>query len=202
MKKISRKKELMDRLIREEVVETVLTLIREDRPVTMEDVALKCGVAKGTLYNYFKDKNDLLAHVHECVISPIKQSAEKLFAAPISPREKIHAFVENVFEFHKEYPLYFKFIQAQRSAAEAETERMELAVLPLLGVCREGIQRGDFLAVDPYAMAGMIFGCAVGSMESMPYRDTPVEDMERLKKDIICLLDRIILKPPWADHGT
>lgn len=194
MTKISKKKTLMDRLIKEEVIKTVLNLIQEDSPVTMDEVALQCGVSKGTLYNYFKNKKDLLTYVHQSVILPLKKSSYRLFDAPISPREKIHAFVDNVFNFQKEYPLYFKFIQAQRSAAEAVSERMTLTILPLVNVCTEGIQKGVFLAVDPYAMAGMIFGSVVGSMESIPYRETPVKDMECLKQDIICLLDRIILK--------
>ena len=61
MKKVSKRKELMERMIKQDVVNTVLDLIQEDRQVTMDEVALRCGVAKGTLYNYFKNKKDLIS---------------------------------------------------------------------------------------------------------------------------------------------
>jgi len=194
MKKISKKKELMDRLIKGEVVKTVLDLIREDTSITMDEVALRCGVAKGTLYNYFKNKKDLLSYVHEEVILPLKKNSFKLFESAVSPEEKLHAFVDRVFGFQQEYPLYFRFIQGQRSAAEAIGERMALTILPLVRVCQEGIDKGVFLDADPYVMAAMIFGTVIGPMESLEYRETPVEDLEQLKQDVICLLDRVILK--------
>ena len=43
MKPISRKKELLDQLLREEIVDVVLQLIKLDQPVTMDEVARKCG---------------------------------------------------------------------------------------------------------------------------------------------------------------
>jgi AcrR family transcriptional regulator len=194
MKKTTKRKELMDRLIKEEVVKAVIDLIQKDHQVNMDEVALQCGVAKGTLYNYFKNKKALLAFVHESMILPIQKSSDRLFDASISPREKLHAFVNNVFNFEKEYPLYFKFIQNERSAAAATNERMSLAILPLVKVCREGIRTGDFVDVNPYAMANMVFGTVIGTMESLPHMEEPVRDMEILKQDIINLIDRIILK--------
>ncbi len=194
MKTPTKRKELMDRLIKEEVVKTVLSMIHEDQPLTMDDVAAQCGVSKGTLYNYFKNKKALLSFVHEAVIFPIKNGADQLFGQSIRPMEKLYTFVENVFNFHKEYPLYFKFIQSQRSAAEATDEKMSLTILPLVKVCKKGMVSGDFVNMDPYVMAAMIFGAVIGPMESLGYREEPITDIEAFKKDIICLLDRSILK--------
>ena len=130
----------MNRLLKEQVVKTVLAMIHEGTPVTMDKVAFRCGVSKGTVYNYFKNKKDLLNTVHEAVIIPIKKGSNKIFEKNIPPMEKIYGFVGNVFDFQKEYPLYFKFIQSQRSAADAVTERMEVIIIPLVNVCREGMR--------------------------------------------------------------
>lgn|GEM_PF-1295673 len=194
MKKPSKKKELMDRLIKEEVVNTVLELIQEDDAITMDAVALRCGVAKGTLYNYFNNKKDLLTYVHNQVILPIKTNCSTLFDAAISPEEKINTFVDRVFAFQQSYPLYFRFIQSQRSAAEALEERMTLTILPLVKVCEAGIAEKKFINVDPYVMAAMVFGTVIGTMESLAHRSEPVQNIENLKKDVHCLLDRLILK--------
>lgn len=190
----TRRKEMMNRLLKEQVVKTVLAMIQEGTSITMDKVAARCGVSKGTLYNYFKNKTDLLNSVHETVIIPIKQESFKIFEKNIPPMEKIHAFVDNVFNFQKEFPLYFNFIQSQRSAADAVTERMEAVIIPLVNVCREGVRQGQFMDTDPYVMAAMIFGTVVGPLESLTYREEPLQDLEKLKQEIVRFLDKSILK--------
>jgi len=184
----------MNRLLKDQVVKTVLAMIQEGTPITMDKVAARCGVSKGTLYNYFKNKTDLLNTVHETVIIPIKKESGKIFKKDIPPMEKIYAFADNVFNFQKEYPLYFKYIQTQRSAAAAVTERMEAIIMPLVNVCREGTRLGRFKDVDPYVMAAMIFGTLVGPLESLTYREEPLRDLEKLKQEIVRFLDKCILK--------
>lgn len=171
-----------------------MTMIQKGTPITMDKVAARCGVSKGTLYNYFKNKIDLLNSVHEDVIIPIKKESRKIFATTIPPMEKIYSFADNVFNFHKEYPLYFKFIQSQRSAADAVTERMDTIIIPLVNVCREGMRQGQFMDADPYVMAAMIFGTIVGPLESLTYRDKPLKNLEELKQEIVRVLDNSILK--------
>ncbi|NDY71398.1 TetR/AcrR family transcriptional regulator [Desulfobacter hydrogenophilus] len=190
----TKRKEMMNRLLKGQVVKTVLAMIQEGTSITMDQVAARCGVSKGTLYNYFKNKKDLLNYVHEAVITPIKKGSSKIFKKNIPPMEKIYAFVGNVFDFQREYPLYFKFIQSQRSAADAVTERMDVVIIPLVNVCREGMRQGQFMDADPYVMAAMIFGSVVGPFESLTYRDEPLQDLEKLKQEIVRFLDKCILK--------
>ncbi|WP_321495184.1 TetR/AcrR family transcriptional regulator [uncultured Desulfobacter sp.] len=188
------RKEIMNRLLKGQVVKTVLAMIQEGSPITMDKVAARCGVCKGTLYNYFKNKTDLLNDVHEAVIIPIKEGIRTIFEKNIPPMEKICCFVDNVFNFQKEYPLYFKFIETQRSAADEVTERMDIVILPLVDICREGMRSGQFTDVDPYVMAAMIYGTVVGPLESLAYRKEPLEDLEPLKQEIVRFLDKSILK--------
>lgn len=190
----TKRKEMMNRLLKGQVVKPVLAMIQEGTSITMDKVAVRCGVSKGTLYNYFKNKKDLLNYVHEAVIIPIKKGSSKIFKRNIPPMEKIYGFVGNVFDFEKQYPLYFKFIQSQRSAADAVTERMDVIIIPLVNVCREGMRQGQFIDADPYVMAAMIFGTVVGPLESLTYREEPLQDLEKLKQEIVRFLDKCILK--------
>ena len=190
----TKRKVMMNRLLKGQVVKIVLTMIQEGTPITMDKVAARCGVSKGTLYNYFKNKTDLLNYVHEAVIIPIKKGLCKIFEKNTPPMEKIYAFVGNVFNFEKQYPLYFKFIQSQRSAADALTERMDAVIIPLVNVCREGMRQGLFMDADPYVMAAMIFGTVVGPLESLIYREEPLQDLEKLKQEVVRFLDKCILK--------
>lgn len=190
----TKRKEMMDRLLKDQVIKTVLAMIHEETPITMDNVAAGCGVSKGTLYNYFKNKTDMLNKVHETVIIPIKKESGKILKKNIPPMEKIYAFADIIFNFQKEHPLYFRYIQSHRSAAAVVTDRMEAVIIPLVNVCREGMRLGRFKDVDPYVMAAMIFGTLVGPLESLTYREEPLRDLEKLKREIVCFLDKCILK--------
>ncbi len=191
---IKKKRELMDKLIREEIVTTVLGLISGNRPVTMDDIALECGVSKGTLYNYFKDKKALIDYVHQTIIMPIKDNNQAIFESEKTPRDKLYHFVDEAFRFQETYPLYFKFVQSQRTEYESSRERFEIVIQPLAKLCKEGGQKGVFVDLDPYVMASMIFGTVIGPMQTLDDREEGIHDMEKLKQDVICLLDRMMLK--------
>ncbi|GAB6145588.1 TetR/AcrR family transcriptional regulator [Desulfocicer niacini] len=110
MVKITRKKELLDNMIKEEISATVLDLISRNQAVTMDVIAAQCGVAKGTLYNYFKNKKMLINHVHKTIINPKLENNRVIFESENSPEMKLSDFVDSVFNFHDAYPLYFQFI--------------------------------------------------------------------------------------------
>lgn len=189
-----RKKELLDNMIRQEIVTTVLDMISRDKVVTMDGIAAECGVAKGTLYNYFKNKKALINFVHQTIIAPKHEANRTIFESDRSPREKLHDFVAAVFDFQKAYPLYFRFIQTQRTAHEADRERFDVVIRPLVKLCKEGVGKGQFVQSDPYVMAAMIFGTVIGPLQTLKDREEGVPDLDRIKTDIIRLLERMTLK--------
>ncbi|WP_033399148.1 TetR/AcrR family transcriptional regulator [Desulfospira joergensenii] len=189
-----KKKELVDNLIKAEIVKTVLTLIKEDRPVTMDEIARECGVAKGTLYNHFKDKDALLNYVHEQVLMPIRQNNTAIFESDKDPLTKLHEFVDSVFSIQEVVVLYFRFVHRRKTVEEEIKDRFDFSIRPLAKLCTEGIQSGLFLDVDPYILAEMIYGTVIGPLKTLQVRDAENMDKEKIKQDIIRILDRIILR--------
>ena len=192
MAKVSKKK-MFDNMVRQQIVTTVLDLIARDQQVTMDEIAVNCGVAKGTLYNYFKNKQDLINYVHQTIIDPKSQRNSTIFESEKSPRAKLYDFVDASFGFQVAYPLYFKFVQSQRTAHEADRERFDIIIKPLVKLCKEGSQNGDFVDIDPFVMASMIFGTVIGPMQTLGDRQEKTPDLEKIKQDIIHLLDRMII---------
>jgi len=201
---VSRKKQWVDNLVKADIVKTVLTLISEEHPVTMDEIARRSSVAKGTLYNYFKNKKALMQYVHQTVLTPIRDAYTAIFETPGDPIARLHAFIDSVFCIHEDVSLYFQFVQKERTVANQFDERFDIVMRPLIRFCRQGIQSGSFIDVDPTVMAEMIYGTVIGSMISIQSRgdethdmkktDKKKTDMKKIKEDIICLVDRIILK--------
>jgi AcrR family transcriptional regulator len=194
MTAVSKKKELVDNLVKAEIVKTVLALIKEEHPITMDEIAQRCRVAKGTLYNYFKNKKALMQFVHQTVLAPIKDSNTAIFETPGDPPVQLHKFIESAFCFDKDVSLYFQFVQQERTVANQIDERFELLMRPLIRFCSQGIQDGSFIDVDPIVLAEMIYGTVIGSLISIQSRGDETSDIKKIKQDIICLVDRIILK--------
>ena len=59
------KKRFMERLVRDRIYEEALKLMAEERTdlFTMAELAKKTGIAKGTLYNYFTNKFEVVYYV-------------------------------------------------------------------------------------------------------------------------------------------
>lgn len=191
---VRKKKKLVDHLIRDEIVKTVLALIKEKKPVTMDEIARQCGVAKGTLYNYFKDKQTLFNYVHQTVLAPIRERNNTIFNRSQDPRVILHEFIDAVFDIEEDLSLYFQFIQQTRTVASQNDERFDLVMHLLIRFCRRGIKDGFFIDVDPLVLAEMIYGTVIGPLISLPLVGDDSTDRNKLKHNILRLVDRIVLK--------
>ena len=114
----------------------------------MAQLAERAGVAKGSLYNYFKNKEDLYIHVCE---DGIRRSREAIYGG-MDPDWDIHRQVEHIFRSGMRFVLAFPeylILYANISSAGMErfSERLSLAVEKytadyLKQLLRRGLQRG------------------------------------------------------------
>jgi AcrR family transcriptional regulator len=63
------------------------------KKTTMQEIARDAGVAVGTLYLYFKDKDDLLIACTEDYIARHRRQAEAILAADLSAGDKLRRYV-------------------------------------------------------------------------------------------------------------
>ncbi|XOB95371.1 TetR/AcrR family transcriptional regulator [Deferribacteres bacterium DY0609] len=181
-------------MIKSNMVAIVISLINEGKPITMEDVANRCGVSKGTIYNYFSDRRSLLDHVHAEIIRPLREIGEEIFKGDMMPLDKIHAFVNVVMEMPDYVKVYFRFIGNERTVAQEEREKYEMITKPLSEICAEGIKRGEFINVHPSILAEMINGIVVGTLGLVAVADSQLPDNETMNKDFIKLINQMVIK--------
>ena len=61
--------------------------------ITMGRVATTAGLARGSLYNYFQDKDDLLQFVYARIVEPLFQAIEKGVNADLPAPQKLEQIV-------------------------------------------------------------------------------------------------------------
>lgn len=93
----AQRKRLADSIMRNAIYDGVMEVLGEHglAGATMDRIAATVGIAKGSLYNHFRGKDDLLEFVHERTIRPLLESTEQIAATDRTAADKIEAMIRN-----------------------------------------------------------------------------------------------------------
>jgi AcrR family transcriptional regulator len=113
------------------------------------------GLGKGALYHYIGSKEELLTAIHDRVMDEVESGAERVAEAGGTPSEQlarlgdelldvIHRYPEHVWVFLHEFPA----LTGER--AERFRKRRRAYERQVEAVLREGVETGEFRALDPW----------------------------------------------------
>ncbi|WP_020208169.1 TetR/AcrR family transcriptional regulator [Gilvimarinus chinensis] len=71
---------------------------------SMKQLAEKAGVAAGTIYLYFEDKDDLIRKLHEDILSEVARRLFVNYDASLPLFEQYRRMMENLWSFHRDCP--------------------------------------------------------------------------------------------------
>jgi AcrR family transcriptional regulator len=89
---------------------------------TCDDIAEKAGVSKGTLYNYFKSKQDLFTQLFLSSVAADEAAIDEMVARSASAREKLEAVIGYWFQQFSRYHQMGRLVLEFWSTAAAEEE--------------------------------------------------------------------------------
>src|SRR3954462_6360731 len=89
----------------QQILDTAARLFDKRRyhEVRMEDVAAQAGVAKGTLYRYFQDKEDLFIALLVSATDSFCREMDAAFEGVRCPEEKVRIFLRRSVAFFEQY---------------------------------------------------------------------------------------------------
>jgi AcrR family transcriptional regulator len=134
---------------------------------TMDEIALKAGIAKGTIYLYFKDKADLYGSLLEEKIELLSQALSAIAASDDPPRVRLVSMIRRNLEFISgEYSGSEFFIHTQVGHNPEVMKLLRTRITPRLGrllkviagVVQQGIKAREFRKADPFEVAVRVFG--------------------------------------------
>lgn len=130
----------------------------------VSDVAKEAGVADGTIYLYFKNKEDLLLSIFEEKMAMLNELMKEEVSSFDCPLERIRAFSTQHFKQLRTYPLIAQVFQVElrqshKFLREYRPEKL-WEYLNIFGAAieqaqREGLIRPD---VDPFIAKWSFFG--------------------------------------------
>jgi AcrR family transcriptional regulator len=80
---------------------------------TVDDIASEAGLAKGTIYLYFRSKQEIYLEALRRSVGLLRAETEKNMAAAAGSRAKLHAFVHTRLTFFERHRDFFKIFHAE-----------------------------------------------------------------------------------------
>ncbi|MCZ6864064.1 MAG: TetR/AcrR family transcriptional regulator [Candidatus Dadabacteria bacterium] len=172
---------------KEEIIKAASNLFSQKsyHDVTMDQIAGEVGVAKGTIYLYFKSKENLYLGILEHTFETIESILEKEIAKEDPAPQKLKKILRLIFQF------YFQNMDVLRILTRDETrlirEHFEFTehwrhrrIKLYRKVLEKGIKEGSFRSANTELMALIIFGLVGSVMFFYPTDKTAGEIAEEV----------------------
>ncbi len=183
----------MEAFMRQGVLDAVIGLLMRDgvQGITMDRVAMEAGVAKGTLYVYFKNKEEILDAAVEASFEPLIVELTGIMDADKAPDKRLEDFSRLNLQFFDEQQDLIRILFYDRERIHSEKNRFNddryLTLLSKVAeVLNEGVDTGLFAPMDSMKIAAMFIEANMG-MVMQRIRDGISGDVEQDARQIISI---------------
>ncbi len=139
---------------------------------TMEEIATQAELSPGTLYLYFKNKEELHTSLSIEVLKRLVDKAQKVTELDISVQEKIEKFMDvfiDLYDYDSNILINLFHLQSGETLKNLSDEVLEqikkyssLSHKTISAVIRQGIDEGTFIDEHPVALADILWASYAG----------------------------------------
>jgi AcrR family transcriptional regulator len=178
---------------RQSIQDAVIRLICREglKSVTMERVAQETGIAKGTVYLHYRDKQELLDAVKESALAPVMRKFDDALRDADTPDAKLRAVAVQYFSYFEEHRDLFRVLIYERvvvrvQGSRFQSERYRHMVQQTARVIGDGVRAGMFRDVDAHNVAAMFIDSMYALMNQrlLSQKPAPVEEDADLIADL------------------
>lgn len=159
----------------------------------VEEIAVRAGVGKGTIYEYFPSKKDLYEEMVETALGAYAEELAAAVAARDDPRSKLLAAARCTLMVADRNRALARLILEQPGGLGENLRRhiwkvRESYIQILRGVVEEGIAGGDFRPVDPHLAAMALVGAYKSVFLQRMFGDKPFSTPDEAARQVLDLL--------------
>ncbi len=164
----------------------------------MDDIAVETGLSKGTLYFYFKSKEDLIIAILDRIFQGVFKQLDAHKNDELSATGAIHQFTEEAIRDYKRMlrllPVAYEFLALafrNKIVQKALKQYLRRYIDVLVPMIQRGIDSGEFRHVDPQEVAIALGAIYEGTVLLWVY-DSSLIDMEsHIRSGVDLLLEGI-----------
>lgn len=161
-------KSLIADLTRQHIIEAVIRLITTEgvSGITMDKAASEAGVAKGTLYRYFRTKSDLLRATMDHCMAPVTEELFGILSRETTPDRRLELMIHHHLSYFDRHRDFFRVLLYDRGIAQTKTTRYgsncyRAFVERTAAVVEEGMKSGVFRPLDPLKVASVLIEASI-----------------------------------------
>ncbi|MEM8567730.1 MAG: TetR/AcrR family transcriptional regulator [Bacteroidota bacterium] len=173
--------------------------------MTMTDVAQEAELAKGTLYLYFKNKDQLLAALSLRGLNILLDLFHEAASTQTNSKEKIVSMIRANYDYFKRYPAYYElnasFESKFSAVAVKELQPISDKIYQIFNtIILDGIKEGSIReTVNPINLSHILWSMTVGviqfiRMRQMVFDEAPGNSPDDMFDQFMMLLDNGIGK--------
>lgn len=139
---------------------------------TMEEIATEAELSPGTLYLYFKNKEELHTSLSIDILKYLSTQIHKVVGLDIDVEKKLERFRDvfiDVYDYDASILINLFHLQSGETLHNLSEEMMQQLMETsahahgaIIQVIREGIEKGIFIDEHPVAMADVLWGAYAG----------------------------------------
>ncbi|NCT39375.1 TetR/AcrR family transcriptional regulator [Bacillus sp. EB93] len=153
------------------------------KATTMDQVAKIANVGKGTIYTFYKNKEELFKEIVQRMIEEMKYEAEQSLDDQLSFIENLHRAVYRILEFRQEHQLSLKLLQEEREigtpAVQEMVNEMEEAIVSYIKEkLKIAIDKGYIQPCDPEITAFLMLKMYLALIFDWERNHAPLEKEE------------------------
>ena len=132
------------------------------KATTIEQVAKIANVGKGTIYTFFKNKEELFQEVVFHLIGEMKRETDQLIDVNASFMQNAHTALMKMLQFRERHLLFAKLIDEERALGTPEVQQMllkiESEIISYVSMrIRNGIAKDEVIDCNPEHVAFLLF---------------------------------------------
>jgi AcrR family transcriptional regulator len=164
----------------------------------MDDIAEETGLSKGTLYNYFKSKDDLIIAILDRIFQREFRAFDEMDSSTMSSTEIINIFVDTVAKDIKLMlrlmPIAYEFLalafrnKTVQKALKIYVNRYMDILVPII---ENGIASGEFKKVDAHEVAIAMGAILEGTILIWVYDRSLVNPEVHIRSGIKLLMEGV-----------
>lgn len=167
-KKQERKK-VLEAFTKQGILDAAIGLLTRDgiQGLTMDRVAAEAGVAKGTLYVYFTNKEEILDAAVDASFDPLVREGSVLLDGDLAPDRKLEEFSLCNLRFFDENRDLIRVLLYDRERTHSGKSRYtdgryRTSVKRVANVLDDGVRQGLFSTLDSMKVAAMFIEANMG----------------------------------------
>ena len=159
---------------------------------TIDEIATRTGVARGTFYLYFDSKNAIFHELLDLLLARLRENVVGIDVAEGAPlvRDQLLGTVRRVLDAFRENPAFAKLVMKEAVGVDAEIDKKLEAFDNqlhdwLADALAIGAEMGLIRAIDPEMVAWLILGSFKQCMSLVLERPDDELDLDHLSEVIL-----------------